>query len=151
MKLVIAGAMLWSKSEITDTYEQSGFRDDIIFTGRLTDSDLGLALGGAYALTFVPVFEGFGLPIVEAFQAEVPVLAANVTSLPEVAGNAAVYADPFNIDSITSGMEKLYRNEYGLLQELIEKGRIQKNKFSWANTARLMWACIQKAINDKSQ
>ncbi len=151
MKLVIAGSMLWSKSEILETYEKSRYRDDINFTGRLSDNDLALALGGALALTFVPVFEGFGLPIVEAFQAEVPVLAANVTSLPEVAGDAAVYADPFNIDSIANGLEKLYRNENGLLDQLVQKGRIQKLKFSWDNTSRLLWDCILKAINDTSR
>lgn len=150
-RLVIAGAMLWSKSEITDTYEQSRFREDIVFTGRLSDSDLALALGGAYALTFVPVFEGFGLPIVEAFQAEVPVLAANVTSLPEVAGEAAVYADPFDIDSIATGMEILYKNENGLISQLIEKGKVQRTKFSWENTAKLMWDCIQKTVSGTSQ
>ena len=151
MNLVIAGAMLWSKSEITDTYEQSRFKDDINFTGRLSDADLGTAIGGAYALTFVPVFEGFGLPIVEAFQAEVPVLAANATSLPEVAGDAAVYADPFSVDSIAAGMESLYLNENDLVQKLIANGRLQKNKFSWPNTARLMWDCIQQAISDTSR
>jgi len=146
MRLVIAGGMLWSKSEIVDTYEASPYKTDINFTGRLSDAELKLALGAAYALTFVPVFEGFGLPIVEAFEAGVPVLAANVTSLPEVAGDAAVYADPFTVSTITDGMLVLYENKNGLCNGLIQKGFLQKQQFSWDRTAALLWESVKRAI-----
>jgi glycosyltransferase involved in cell wall biosynthesis len=145
-KLVIAGVMHWSRSEMLDAYEQSPFRTDINFTGRLSDDDLKQALGGAYALTFVPVFEGFGLPIVEAFEAGVPVLAANATSLPEVAGNAAVYADPFDVNSIANGMIALFENKDDCRTRLIEKGFQQKKLFSWDNTALLLWKSMEKAM-----
>lgn len=145
-KLVVAGSMLWKTSEILDVYESSAFKKDIHFTGRLSDEELKHALGGAYALTFVPVFEGFGLPIVEAFEAGVPVLVANSTSLPEVAGNAAVYANPFDINSITNGMVELYENKNNLCSRLIEKGFMQKQQFSWDRTSKLLWDSIIKAI-----
>lgn len=145
-KLVIAGAMVWNKSEIMDAYEQSPYKSDINFTGRLSDDDLKLALGAAYALSFVPIFEGFGLPIVEAFEAGVPVLAANATSLPEVAGDAAVYADPFNVQSISDGLVKLYENKNNLCDQLIAKGFEQKKLFSWDRTAKLLWESMQKAM-----
>ena len=147
IKLVIAGAMVWNQSEIFEIYEASPYKNDIHFTGRLSDDELKQALGAAYALTFVPIFEGFGLPVVEAFEAGVPVLAANATSLPEVAGNAAIYADPFDIADIAAGMNKLYENKYGLCAALIQKGFEQKKLFSWDRTAVLLWDTIQKAMH----
>lgn len=146
-KLVIAGAMVWNQSEILEVYETSPYKNDIHFTGRLSDDELKMALGAAYALTFVPIFEGFGLPVVEAFEAGVPVLVSNVTSLPEVARDAAVYADPFDMASIVAGMHRLYENKEGLCANLVEKGFKQKQQFSWDRTAMLLWESIQKAIH----
>jgi glycosyltransferase involved in cell wall biosynthesis len=145
-KLVIAGTMLWSRSALLTTYNQSPYKADINFTGRLTDDEITQALGGAYALVFVPVFEGFGIPVVEAFNAGIPVLTSNVTSLPEIAADAAVYADPFDIAAIAAGMRKLYENKDGLCTRLVEKGFIQKQRFSWDNMATLLWKSIEKAI-----
>ena len=144
-KLVLAGSLLWQKTDIEDSYINSQYKDDIIFTGRLSDADLQKVLGAAYALSFVPIFEGFGLPIVEAFQSGVPVICSNVTSMPEVAGDAALMVDPFNIDSIANGMNKLADNN-DLRNELIDKGHQQKKLFSWSRTAELLWDCIQKAV-----
>jgi len=144
-KLVLAGSLLWQKTDIEDSYINSQYKDDIIFTGRLSDADLQKVLGAAYALSFVPIFEGFGLPIVEAFQSGVPVICSNVTSMPEVAGDAALMVDPFNIDSIANGMNKLADNNE-LRNELIDKGHQQKMLFSWSRTAELLWDCIQKAV-----
>jgi len=146
LKLVLAGSMLWDKTSIEGAYATSNYKEDIVFTGRLSDADLQKALGAAYALSFVPIFEGFGLPIVEAFQSGVPVICSNVTSMPEVAGDAALIVDPFNVESIANGMEQLCKDN-NLRTRLIELGHIQKKKFSWTRTAGLMWDCIKKAIN----
>ncbi|MDZ4809604.1 MAG: glycosyltransferase family 1 protein [Bacteroidota bacterium] len=142
-KLILAGSILWSKSEIEDSYTNSPYKADIIFTGRLSDEDLQNMLGAAYALSFVPIFEGFGLPIVEAFQSGVPVICSNVTSMPEVAGDAALMVDPFSIENIADGMEKLAKDNE-LRNQLIAKGHIQKKLFSWARTAQLLWESICK-------
>lgn len=147
-KLILAGSILWSKTEIEDSYTNSPYKEDIIFTGRLPDEDLKKMLGAAYALSFVPIFEGFGLPIVEAFQSGVPVICSNVTSMPEVAGDAALMVDPFNIESIAGGMEKLANNDE-LRNQLIAKGHIQKKLFSWSRTARLLWDSICKVTAEK--
>src|SRR5215203_109563 len=132
-KLILAGSILWSKTEIEDAYVNSPFKEDIVFTGRLSDEELQQVLGAALALSFVPIFEGFGLPIVEAMQSGVPVICSNVTSMPEVAGNAAYMVDPFNVDSISAGMDALYSNKE-LRKELIRLGHVQKQKFSWKRT-----------------
>ncbi len=145
-KLVIAGNMLWGTSEIMNAWNESAFKNDILFTGWLSDHELCEALGAAYALTFVPVFEGFGIPIIEAFEAGVPVLVSNLTSLPEVAGNAAIYANPFDITSICAGMTELYENKNDICASLIEKGFLQKQKFSWDRTAALLWNSIVNAM-----
>jgi glycosyltransferase involved in cell wall biosynthesis len=148
-KLILSGAILWNKGDIQDSFSKSSFREDIIFTGRLTEDDLQKLIGAAHALSFVPIFEGFGLPIVEAFQSGVPVLCSNVTSMPEVAGDAALIVDPYNIESIASGLKKLATDE-AFCEELVEKGNVRKNLFSWKRTASLLWDCIYKALHENS-
>jgi glycosyltransferase involved in cell wall biosynthesis len=145
LKLLLAGSILWSKTEIEDAYVTSAYKEDIVFTGRLSDKDLQEVLGSAFALSFVPIFEGFGLPIVEAMESGVPVICSNVTSMPEVAGNAALMVDPFDVESIAAGMENLYKDN-DLREKLIQLGHIQKKNFSWQRTAELLWISINKAI-----
>jgi glycosyltransferase involved in cell wall biosynthesis len=147
-KLVIAGAILWSKEEIVQEFENNPLKDDIIFTGRVSDKELVDLLGAAYALSFVPIFEGFGLPIVEAMQSGVPVICSNVTSMPEVAGDATLLVDPFNIDNIAEAMIKLHENQNNLRNQLVEKGFKQKELFTWERTAMLFWESIKKAAAD---
>jgi glycosyltransferase involved in cell wall biosynthesis len=147
-KLLIAGSILWSKQEITDEYEGNPAKDDITFTGRVNDKELEDLLGAAYALSFVPIFEGFGLPIVEAMQCGVPVICSNVTSMPEVAGNATLLVDPYNVEAIAEAMKQLCENKNNLRSTLIEKGFQQKNLFTWERTAKLMWQSMQKANSE---
>jgi glycosyltransferase involved in cell wall biosynthesis len=147
-KLLIAGAILWTKTEIENEYDSNPFKKDIKFTGRVNEAQLGDMLGAAYALSFVPVFEGFGLPIVEAMQSGVPVICSNVTSMPEVAGDAALLVDPFDIKSITGAMKQLHDNKDGLRDKLIAKGFEQKIFFTWEKTAGLLWNSIDKAIKE---
>jgi glycosyltransferase involved in cell wall biosynthesis len=144
-KLLLAGSIWWSKSLIEEAYNSSPFKDDIIFTGRLSEEDLKKVLGSAFALSFVPIFEGFGLPIVEAMQSEVPVLCSNTTSMPEVAGDAGILIDPFNIEDIAAGMEKLFTDDT-LRKHLVLLGNIQREKFTWDNTAELFWQSILTAL-----
>ncbi len=145
LKLVLGGHILWDDNSIKTVLEKSRFKDDVIFTGRLSDEELKLVLGSAHALSFVPTFEGFGLPIVEAFQAEVPVICSNTTSMPEVAGDAALQVDPFNVEEIAGAMEKMASNEV-LRKELIAKGRLQRTRFTWQKTADMLHRCILTAV-----
>jgi glycosyltransferase involved in cell wall biosynthesis len=120
------------------------YREDVIFTGRITDSELVTLMSSALALTYVSYFEGFGIPILEAFQCDTPVITSNVTSMPEVAGSAAILTDPFSITSIADAMQKI-ASDVAFRQKLIDAGREQRKKFSWEQTAEKLWRCIEKA------
>lgn len=144
-KLVIVGGEMHKTGDIFETYENMRNKSDVVFTGRVSTRELHDIFGGALALTFVPFFEGFGIPIVEAMSAGVPVICSNTTSMPEVGGSAVLYADPLKIDQITDAMIRIYKDE-DLRKSMIEKGFEQKNKFSWDETARLLWMSVEKAL-----
>jgi glycosyltransferase involved in cell wall biosynthesis len=146
MKLLIVGENMFKTSEIEMTYEGMRHKKDVIFTGRLSTEELHHVLGAAWCLTFVPYFEGFGIPVIEAMSAGVPVICSNTTSLPEVGGSAALYVDPFSLSQIKDAMIRIY-HEKELRDSLIRKGFIQKEKFSWDKTAELLWGSIQICTN----
>jgi glycosyltransferase involved in cell wall biosynthesis len=146
MKLVLAGPGFWGLSEIHEVIETCGMKEDVIFTGRLSDEDLALVLGSATALTFVPYYEGFGIPLVEAMEAGVPIITSKVSSLPEVAGDAALLADPLNAEEIRDAMLRVYRDE-ALRRDLVQKGNVRKQDFSWDKSAGLLWESILKTIS----
>ena len=145
IKLVIVGGEMHKTGDIFETFENMRYKNNVVFTGRVTTPELHDIFGAALALTFVPFFEGFGIPIVEAMSAGVPVICSNTTSIPEVGGNAVLYADPIKIDQITEAMLQLVNDEE-LRKSLIEKGFKQKEKFSWDETARLLWMSIERAL-----
>ena len=137
---------MFKSSDIELTYEGMRYKDDVIFTGRLSNEELHQVLGASLALTFVPFFEGFGIPVIEAMNAGVPVICSNTTSLPEVGGHAVLYVDPFSLNQIRDAMIKIYQ-EKEFREILIEKGFLQKEKFSWDKTAELLWGSIQICVN----
>lgn len=145
IKLILAGQVFWGNEIIKTVLDEMEFKGEVIFTGRVTDDELVLLMGSCYALTFVPTFEGFGLPIVEAFQCEVPVICSNTTSMPEVAGDAALLTDPFNVSDIAKKMGVLWEDPQ-LRHSLLEKGKIQKSLFSWNRTAKLLYESIIKSV-----
>lgn len=145
IKLVIVGGEMHKTGDIFYTYENLRNKDDVIFTGRVPSVELHDIFGAALALTFVPFFEGFGIPVVEAMSAGIPVICSNTTSIPEVGGGAVLYTDPVKIDQITDAMIKV-ADDADLRKSLIEKGFIQKNKFSWDETARLLWMSVERAL-----
>ena len=145
LKLVLAGNIFWGDETVQAVISKMTAKNDIVFTGRINDDELVNLLGSAFALTFVPTFEGFGLPIVEAFQSDVPVICSSTTSMPEVAGNAALMVDPLNVNDIAEKMTQLWNNQL-LRKELIEKGRLQKNLFTWKRTSDLLYKSIQNCV-----
>lgn len=146
VKLLIVGESMFKTSDIELTYEGMRYKDDVFFTGRLSNNELHQVLGAALALTFVPYFEGFGIPVIEAMNAGVPVICSNTTSLPEVGGSAVLYVDPFSLNQIKEAMITIYQDK-DIRDDLILKGFVQKDKFSWDKTAELLWGSIQICMN----
>lgn len=147
MKLLFVGEPMWNASYLSGKLDAINYKNDVVFTGRLSSEVLQMVLASAEALMLVSFYEGFGIPVIEAMYSEVPVICSNVTSLPEVAGDAALFIDPNSIDQIANAMKQIAL--YPELQKsLILKGRHQREKFSWDNTAVEVWNSIEKALQN---
>ena len=140
VKLLIVGEKRWWTESIQKAYEAMTHKDDVVFVGHLQMSELQRVTAAAIASVYVSYFEGFGIPIVEAYRCDVPVITSNVTSMPEVAGDAALLVDPFNIESIADAMGKVLDTD--IRNSLIEKGRIRRNDFSWDKAAEGWYSVI---------
>lgn len=144
-KLLVVGEKKWWTQEIREAYDSMLFKNDVVFCGRLSPADLNAVIGSALALTYVSYFEGFGIPIVEAFRAGTAVITSSVTSMPEVAGDAAIVTDPFNPASIADAMKQIVSSPE-LRSQLIRKGNIRKDIYSWNKSAEKLWDCLEKVI-----
>ena len=144
-KLLIAGNKKWWPKKLDRLYHRMKFKEEVIFVGRLADEELAKLLASASALTYLPYFEGFGIPILEAFNCEVPVITSKVTSMPEVAKDAAILCDPKNVQEIAAAMERVSTVE-NLRADLIKKGKVRALDFSWEKTAELLWESMEKTL-----
>ena len=133
-KLVLVGNKGWKSDEIYKLPAELGIKDKVRFLGRITDEELVGLYNGAMALTYPSLFEGFGLPIIEAMACECPVITSVVSSMPEVAGDAALLVDPHKEEEITEAMLKIANNDT-LRSELIEKGSVRCGSFNWKGVA----------------
>lgn len=144
-RLLIVGSKQWWTSDIENAYSGIQHKDEVIFSGRLEASELQQVMGAAHALAYVSYFEGFGIPIIEAYKCNVPVVTSNVTSMPEVSGNASLLVDPFSVSSIADALEKIDKDE-ALRKSLVEKGKERCKLFNWDNTAADLWKSIEKVF-----
>ena len=146
-QFVVVGSQAGMQDDLAEVYRNMKHAADVRFIGHLPSKELAEVTASALALVYTSLFEGFGIPIVEAFNAETAVITSNVTSMPEVAGDAALLVDPLSVDEIAEAMAQLASNE-SLRQELIAKGRLQRTHFSWEHTAERLWQCIEKGIRN---
>lgn len=128
--LVIVGERMHWNEQINQAWEEMRHKNLVNFTGRLSSEALNKVYSAATALLFPSLFEGFGMPIIEAFMAGTPVVTANCTAMPEVAANAALLVDPEKPIAITNAMLRIVEEE-GLTKSLREKGTLRAQDFSW--------------------
>lgn len=147
VKMLIVGEKKWWTPEIESAYENMKHKEDVIFAGRLDETELHKTIASALAMSYVSYFEGFGIPIVESFSCDVPVITSNVTSMPEVAGDAALLVDPFSIPSIADAFTRMAADEK-LRASLIEKGRERRKMFSWQQTSERLWCSMQTLLEE---
>jgi glycosyltransferase involved in cell wall biosynthesis len=143
-EMVIVGESLWKNSSFEIDVLDS-VKNTVHFTGHLPLNELADLMGAASVFTFIPYFEGFGIPLVEAMRCGTSILSGNLTSLPEVAGDAALYCDPFNVDDIFDKMNELSKNK-DLQNEFSKKGIERSKLFSWDDSAVIVWKEIEKLM-----
>ena len=144
-KLVVVGHKVWWQDELAKAYQQMSHKEDVIFIGRTEPEVLARLLGAAEALVYPSLYEGFGIPILEAFEAEVPVITSNCTSMPEVAGDAAILVEPTHVEALTKALSDVV-SDPSLAGQLVARGRVQRTQFSWDITAERLWESMMKTL-----
>lgn len=148
LQLVFCGASGWQGESILRRAQSSPFHERIIHLGYLSDTDLATLYSTAAVFAFPSLYEGFGLPMLEAMACGTPVVAANRSALPEVGGGAALLVDPLDSESIADGIERLLHDD-PLRAELIARGFGRAKTFSWHDSAARTLAFLRR-IGDNS-
>lgn len=139
--LVLAGGRGWRDEEILQTVKEISCKEDVIFTGYVSAVEKNTLYQNAAAFLFPSLYEGFGIPPLEAMSFGCPVICANAASLLEVVGDAAELVDPLEVEGIASGIWRVLSDEI-YVRNLVEKGRLQAKKYTWdASANRLMEIC----------
>jgi glycosyltransferase involved in cell wall biosynthesis len=144
--LVLAGNPGWLSDPLYALVAEQGLSERVRFIGYVAETELPALYQGAHFFCFPSLFEGFGLPILEAQSYGVPVMSANNSSLPEVAGDAAILVDPTDVEAIAEAMLRLSQDE-ALRQQLIAKGHENVKRFSWVTAARETLAVLIAAAS----
>lgn len=144
-KLVFAGTQKYWSKQMKRVHSSMKYMQDVIFTDYIPTQHLNEIISAAEGLLYASYFEGFGVPILEAFSCNIPVITSNITAMPETAGNAAIFVNPYNPEEITNAMMEIFNND-NLRMDLIQKGKLQLQKFSWDRTADQLWKTIEKIV-----
>ncbi len=144
-KLVLAGRLAWKNDDFLHLLKTYKYRNDIITPGYISESVLAQLTASAYAMIYPSLFEGFGVPVLEAMKSEIPVLTSANSSMQEIGEEAALYFDPLSVNDMAEKLMLIYKDE-DLRNSLIQKGKQRAGEFSWQRTAGLMWQCIEKTV-----
>jgi glycosyltransferase involved in cell wall biosynthesis len=147
MKLLLVGRMAWQTGPVAEQLAKMQYRADVLPLGYVPQEELPALVGSAFALTYVSLFEGFGIPILEGLRAQIPVICSQTSSMPEVAGEAALLVDPRSVEQIAQAMCRLWL-EPSLCSSLIAKAPAQAAQFSWNQTAETLWQVLQDKVLD---
>ncbi len=143
--LLLAGKKGWMTAAIEQRAAAAGVAGQVHFTGYVADADLPALLSGALAFVFPSLYEGFGMPVLEAMACGTPVLTSNSSSLPEVAGDAALLVDPHDTDAIASGLTRL-ATEPALREQLRMRGLARAAQFTWERCAAATLRVLLDAV-----
>lgn len=144
IKLVVSGKKGWLYDDFFEKAQRMG--DRVIITDYTPDEDLPALLSGAKAFVLPSLYEGFGIPVLEAMACGCPVVVSRVSSLPEVVGGAGILVNPNSVSDIKKGIEKVLRNET-LANDLSQKGLVQAQKFSWEACAKNALSILEKVAS----
>lgn len=144
--LMIVGESLWANKASSIPEVSEDLKKRILFSGHVSLEALNKLMGAAFALAYIPYFEGFGIPLVEAMRCGIPIISGNLTCLPEVAGEAAIYVNPFDTDEVSKAMIYLASDEQKHA-ELAQKSLERSVLFSWDYTAETTWNVIADILS----
>lgn len=136
-KLVLAGRKGWMYDSIFKSVSNLGLEKDVIFTGYVDEKDAPILISGSELFIFPSIYEGFGMPVLEAMACGTPVLTSNITSLPEVVGNSGLLVNPFNVGEIKSGIKLLLEND-DLRDKYIGEGLEKAKIYSWNQSVKIL-------------
>ncbi len=148
--LVVAGARGWRHAGLEQLPFAGKIAGRIRYLGYVPDKDLAALYSGATLFCYPSLSEGFGIPVLEAMRCGTPVLTSTVTSLPEVAGDAAVLVDPYSVDDIAKGLSSLVGDE-SLRKQLADRGYVQARAFSWPDSARQLRAVYEHVLSNHAR
>lgn len=133
--LLLIGSLGWESKELISRFDSREFQGKVAATGYLPEADVCKLYAGAEAFVFPSLYEGFGIPLVEAMEFALPIASSNTSAMPEVAGCAAIYFDPYNVSEMSESIERVMFDQ-PLRKNLIAAGLKRKQDFSWEKTAR---------------
>jgi glycosyltransferase involved in cell wall biosynthesis len=142
VKLLIIGRKAWQHDDVDNTLEKLSSKSDVLFLGHLGSEKTATIVASSLAMCYVSLFEGFGIPIVEAQQAGTAVITSNLSSMPEAAGEGALLVDPNNTSSIAGAMQSIFE-DVTLREVLIQKGFENGKRFGWEKSAEKLWEIVQ--------
>lgn len=143
-KLLITGREAWSNESMKEIYQSMQYKHDVLFTGRLPDGELEQVMAAATGLCYVSLFEGFGIPILEAMQCGVPVITSTNSSMPEVAGDAALLVDALSPTAIAQAMSQVLDEKEKQL--LVNAGLENASRYTWQAVADSLWMAIEQGL-----
>jgi glycosyltransferase involved in cell wall biosynthesis len=150
VRLVIGGKREWQTGEIDATFQRLNLAEHVRFTGYINDQDLPALYSAAELFVFPSIYEGFGSPVLEGLACGVPVLTSQVSSLPEVAGDAAVLVDPYDVAALAQAIERVL-SDRAYAAELRAKGLTRARQFSWTDTVEVLLGVSSQEIGNREQ
>jgi len=146
-KLAIIGGKGWKHEEVLHEIQRLNLQHEVIFPGYVPDEDLVKFYNAADLFVYPSLYEGFGLPPLEAMASGIPVITSNTSSLPEVVDDAGIMVDPLDVEALTEAMFKVLGDK-NLQRKLAEKGLSRSKEFSWDKTAQKTWQVYEKVFKD---